>query len=168
MRNYNLIPRDTIAKVKMTIKPGGYNDVSRGWTNGYATHNRDTGSVYLNVKFTILSGQYSQLEIWGRIGLHSEISEYWSKMGSTFAKSILCSAYGISLFDNSERAKNLCKLNSFAKLDGIEFLARIDVVQDKNGSYRNIIHRAITCDYRDYEILMEKYKEDKTYVELKK
>lgn len=151
----NLIPKGTIVKVKMTIKPGGYNDLQMGWTNGYATYNSLTDSVYLNVKFTVLNGEYSGKYIFGRIGLHSSISEYWSRMGSTFVRSILSSARGVSLFDNSIQAKSLCTLKSFAELDGIEFLALINVESD---NARNVIYRAITCDHKDYKALMEKFK----------
>ncbi len=33
--NYDLIPKGTIARVRMTIKPGGYDDASQGWTGGF-------------------------------------------------------------------------------------------------------------------------------------
>ena len=35
--NYDLIPKGTIVRVRMTIKPGGYDDASQGWTGGFAT-----------------------------------------------------------------------------------------------------------------------------------
>lgn len=154
----DLIPAGTIAKVKMTIKPGGYNDLQRGWTNNYATHNTLTGSVYLNVKFTVLYGKYVGKNIFGRIGLYSGISEYWSKMGSTFVRSILSSARGVSFFDNSIKAKNLCTITSFAEIDGLEFPALINVEDDKDGNARNVIYRAITTDHKDYELFMGKSK----------
>ncbi|MBF0171639.1 MAG: hypothetical protein HQK87_11255, partial [Nitrospinae bacterium] len=46
--SYDLIPKGTIAPVRMTIKPGGYDDSNRGWTGGYTTRNAETGSVYLS------------------------------------------------------------------------------------------------------------------------
>ena len=39
----DLIPKGTIVPVRMTIKPGGYDDLAQGWTGGYATHNDTTG-----------------------------------------------------------------------------------------------------------------------------
>ena len=34
-REFALIPPKTLAKVIMAIRPGGYDDVSQGWTGGY-------------------------------------------------------------------------------------------------------------------------------------
>ena len=36
-QSQNLIPKGAIAKVRLTIRPGGYNDEQQGWTGGYAT-----------------------------------------------------------------------------------------------------------------------------------
>ena len=49
--NTNLIPKGTLAKVRLTIRPGGFDDASQGWTGGYATRG-STGAVYLNGEFT--------------------------------------------------------------------------------------------------------------------
>ena len=32
--NANLIPKGTLAKVRLTIRPGGFDDASQGWTGG--------------------------------------------------------------------------------------------------------------------------------------
>ena len=48
--NTNLIPKGTLAKVRLTIRPGGFDDASQGWTGGYATRG-STGAVYLNGEF---------------------------------------------------------------------------------------------------------------------
>ena len=40
----NLIPKGTIVKVRMTLRPGGFDDPSQGWTGGYAKRGT-TGSV---------------------------------------------------------------------------------------------------------------------------
>jgi hypothetical protein len=50
----------TIVKVRMTIRPGGYDDASQGWTGGYATQSMTTGSVYLNCEFVVLDGPYAK------------------------------------------------------------------------------------------------------------
>ena len=38
--NTNLIPKGTLAKVRLTIRPGGFDDASQGWTGGYAVVSR--------------------------------------------------------------------------------------------------------------------------------
>ena len=32
--NGNVIPKGTLAKVRLTIRPGGFDDPSQGWTGG--------------------------------------------------------------------------------------------------------------------------------------
>ena len=68
--NTNLIPKGTLAKVRLTIRPGGFDDPSQGWTGGYATRG-STGAVYLNGEFTVLEGQYARRKIFTLIGLYS-------------------------------------------------------------------------------------------------
>ena len=68
---YGLIPNGTIAKVRMTIKPGGYDDVAQGWTGGYAARS-EAGAVYLNLEFVVLEGEYTRRKVWSCIGLYSE------------------------------------------------------------------------------------------------
>ena len=51
----NLIPKGTLAKVRLTIRPGGHNDPSQDWTGGYATRG-STGAAYLNCEFVVLEG----------------------------------------------------------------------------------------------------------------
>ena len=53
--NSNVIPKGTLAKVRLTIRPGGFDDPSQGWTGGYARRG-STGSVYLDVEYTVLEG----------------------------------------------------------------------------------------------------------------
>lgn len=69
-QTFDIIPKGTIARVRMTIKPGGHNDPSEGWTGGYATQG-NTGAVYLNCEFVILEGQFARRKVWSLIGLHS-------------------------------------------------------------------------------------------------
>jgi len=52
----NLIPKGTLARVRLTIRPGGFDDANQGWTGGYATRG-STGAVYLNGEFVVLDGQ---------------------------------------------------------------------------------------------------------------
>jgi hypothetical protein len=152
--SFDLIPQGTMAKVMMNIKRGGHNDSSRAWTGDYATRNPDSGSVYLNVEFTVLTGKYTNRKIWSKIGLHSEKGEQWSRMGRAFVRGIMSSKHGVSQCDKSAQTQKLCKINSFADIDGIIFLARIDVEKDRNGNDRNVINRAIAAEHNNYSALM--------------
>lgn len=142
-QDFDLIPEGTIAKVRMTIKPGGYNEPARGWTGGYATRKSDTKAVYLNCAFTLLEGPHAKRKVWSLIGLHSEKGPEWNRIGRSFMKAIVNSAHGLDPKDTSAEAIAERDTNFFA-LNGIVFTARIDVEEDSKGQKRNVIKYAIT------------------------
>jgi hypothetical protein len=149
--DFEVIPKGTVARVILRIKPGGYYEQDRGWTDGYATCNATTGSVYLSCEYTVVEGAYLGRKIWGLIGLHSPKGDQWFQMGRSFIRAILNSARGFSEKDESAAAVEARQLNSFAELNGIEFVARIDVEKDKEtDELRNVIKVALTKDHKDY------------------
>lgn len=152
--SFDLIPKGTLVKVRMTLKPGGHDDASKGWTDGYATESFDTGSIYLAAEFVVLEGDYAKRKLWSNIGLHSAKSDAWANMGRTFIRALLNSAYGVQPADQSPEAQKARRIASFAALDGIEFVARIDVEKDAKGENRNIVKQAIEPDHKDYARLM--------------
>lgn len=150
-QSFDIIPKGTIARVRMTIKPGGYDDLREGWDGGYATRNITSGAVYLNCEFVILEGQYARRKVWSMIGLFSAKGPEYANMGRSFIKGILNSARGFTSKDDSPQAVAARHINGFADLDGIEFVARIDVEKDqRNGEDRNTIKTAITKDHKSY------------------
>lgn len=152
--SFDLIPKGTLTKVRMTIKPGGFDDAARGWTDGYATESFDTGSIYLAAEFVVLEGEFAKRKLWSNIGLHSHKGDAWANMGRTFIRAALNSAYGVLPSDQSPEAQNARRIGSFSALDGIEFVARIDVEKDNKGEYRNTIKQVIEPDHKDYARLM--------------
>ena len=153
--SYDLIPKGTIVPVRMILKPGGYDDPSQGWTGGYATRNETTGSVYLNAEFVVLEGAHARRKIWSLIGLLSLKGPEWGNMGRSFVRGILNSARGLSDKDNSPQAQTARRINGFADLDGIEFLAKIDVGKDANGDAKNEIRFAVTPGSKDWKAFQE-------------
>ncbi len=151
--NINLIPKGTLAKVRLTIRPGGFDDPSQGWTGGYATRG-STGAVYLNGEFTVTEGEYARRKIFTLIGLYSTKGPDWTNMGRSFVRGMLNSARGISDKDMSPEAQAARRIGGFADLDGIEFVARIDVGTDANGDDKNEIRSAVTPDHKDYAAIM--------------
>ncbi|WP_136646616.1 hypothetical protein [Tabrizicola sp. YIM 78059] len=151
--NTNLIPKGTLVKVRLTIRPGGFDDPSQGWTGGYATRG-STGAVYLNGEFTVTEGQYARRKIFTLIGLYSPKGPDWANMGRSLIRGMLNSARGISDKDQSPQAQAARRINGFADLDGIEFVARIDVGSDAMGEEKNEIRAAVTPDHRDYAQVM--------------
>ncbi|MBF0563516.1 MAG: hypothetical protein HQL37_16235 [Alphaproteobacteria bacterium] len=145
----NLIPKGTPVKVILHIRPGAYDDASQGWTGGYATRGPN-GSVYINGEFTVTEGPYVRRKIFTLIGLSSPKGPDWGNMGRNFIRNILNSARGISDKDNSPQAQAARRINGFADIDGIEFLARIDLGKDVNGEDKNEIRAAVTPDHKEY------------------
>jgi hypothetical protein len=152
--SFDLIPKGTRVRVRMTIRPGGFDDPSQGWTGGYATRNDKTGSVYLNCEFVVLEGEYARRKLWSLIGLLSPKGPEWTHMGRAFIKGILNSARGVHPGDGSPEAQNARRIGGFAELDGIEFLAKVDWEKDQNGQDKAVIKQAIQPDHKDYAALM--------------
>lgn len=151
---FDLIPKGTIVALRMSIKPGGHDDHSQGWTNGYATQSFDTGAVYLACEFVVTGGPFAKRKMWSNIGLQSPKGPTWGQMGRSFIRAALNSARNVNPLDNSPQAAAARRINSFADLDGIEFIARVDVEKDSKGDDRNVVKIAIEPDHKDYAALM--------------
>jgi hypothetical protein len=151
--NSDVIPKGTLAKVRLTIRPGGFDDPSQGWTGGYAKRGA-TGAVYLDAEYTVLEGPYAKRKIWSLIGLYSPKGPDWGNAGRGLVKGILNSARGIADKDNSAQAQAQRRISGFAELDGIEFIARMDIGSDTNGEDKNEVRSAVTPSHRDYAQLM--------------
>ena len=151
--NGTVIPKGTLAKVRLTIRPGGFDDPSQGWTGGYAKRGA-TGAVYLDAEYTVVEGAYAKRKIWSLIGLYSPKGPDWGNAGRGLIKGILNSARGIDDKDNSAQAQAKRRISGFAELDGIEFIARMDIGSDTNGEDKNEIRAAVTPSHRDYAQVM--------------
>lgn len=148
--SFDLIPRGITVPVRMTIKPGGHDDHTQGWTGGYATQSFDTGAVYLACEFVVTDGPFAKRKMWSNVGLLSPKGPAWGQMGRSFIRAMLNSARNVQPQDNSPQAAAARRINSFADLDGIEFLARVDVEKDGKGEDRNVVKIAIEPDHKDY------------------
>lgn len=151
---FDLIPKGTIVPLRMTIKPGGHDDLSQGWTGGYATESVETGAVYLACEFVVTSGPFAKRKLWSNVGLHSTKGPTWGQMGRSFIRGALNSSRNVHPEDNTPQAAAARRINSFADLDGIEFIARVDVEKDAKGEDKNVVKLAIEPDHKDYAALM--------------
>lgn len=149
-QSFDLIPKGTVARVRMTIKPGGFDDPAQGWNGGYATQSFETGSVYLSCEFVILEGEFARRKMWSNIGLSSPKGPNWGNMGRTFVRAALNSARNIRPQDNSPHAAAARRIAGFHELDGLEFVARIDVEKDGRGELKNVVKLAVEPDDPDY------------------
>ena len=116
---FDLIPRGISVPVRMTIKPGGHDDHTQGWTGGYATQSFDTGAVYLACEFVVTDGPFAKRKMWSNVGLYSPKGPTWGQMGRSFIRAVLNSARNVQPQDNSPQAAAARRINSFADLDGI-------------------------------------------------
>lgn len=153
-KSFEIIPRGTLAKVRMTIKPGGYDDPNQGWTGGYATCSQTTGSVYLYCEFVITEGPYAKRKVWSLIGLSSPKGPEWGDMGRSMIKGILNSANRLMPDDQSPAAQQARRIPGLNALDGIEFIAQISVEKDQYDDPKNVIKAAITPDHNDYATMI--------------
>jgi len=151
---FDLIPKGALVRVRITIKPGGHDDPAQGWTGGYATESFDTGSVYLACEFVVLEGPFAKRKMWSNIGLQSRKGPTWGQMGRSMIRAILNSARNIHPQDNGPQAAAARRIQGFNELDGIEFLARVDVEKDAKGEDRNVVKLAVEPDHKDYTALM--------------
>ncbi len=149
-QSFDLIPKGTTARVRMTIKPGGHDDAEQGWTGGYTTQSFETGSSFLACEFVVLEGPYARRKMWSNIGLHSSKGPAWANMGRTFIRAALNSARNVHPQDNSAQAAAARRIQGFHEIDGIEFVARIDVEKDGRGDLRNVVRIAVEPDQPDY------------------
>ena len=88
------------------------------------------------------------------IGLYSPKGPDWTNMGRSLVRGMLNSARWISDKDMSAEAQAARRISGFADLDGIEFIARIDIGTDASGDDKNEIRSAVTPDHRDYAQVM--------------
>ena len=154
-QSYDIIPKGSVAPVRMTIKPGNYDDPGQGWTGGYATRNETTGSVYLNAEFAILEGPFANRRVWSLIGLLGPKGPQWANMGRSLVRGILNSACGLSEKDTSPQAQAIRRIDGLHVLDGIEFLAKIDIGKDRNGEPKNEIRFAVTPNHEDWQAFLD-------------
>jgi hypothetical protein len=145
---FGLIPNNTIAKARLTIKGG--NDFS----DPFLTRSKNGESTFLNCEFTIMEGQYVRRKIFDKIGING--SDQWINMGKSRIRAILESAKNINPKDMSEAAMAARKISSFDELDGLEMLIKIGVEHDRNGVYqdKNRILSIITPDNAMYKQYM--------------
>ena len=147
---FDVIPKGTVVPVRMTLKPGGFDDHNQGWTGGYATESFDTGAVYLACEFVVTGGSFAKRKMWSNIGLHSAKGPTWGQMGRSFIRGALNSARNVHPKDETPQASAARRIESFADLDGLEFIVRVDVEKDNKGADRNVVKVALEPDHPDY------------------
>ncbi|WPY01504.1 hypothetical protein Trichorick_01417 (plasmid) [Candidatus Trichorickettsia mobilis] len=147
----SLIPKGTIAKAAVTLRGGNHGD------EALLSKSEKTGSIGLNVEFTITEGEYKNRKIFQLLGIQGNKkddsgNDIWGSMGRSLIRGILESAHNISHEDESPKAQAIRDLDKFSKLNNLQCLVKIGVEVDKTGQYddKNKVIKIITLGTKEY------------------
>jgi len=151
---FSLIPAGTIAKAVITLKPGNYGEQK------LLTESDKTGSIGLNVCFTITSGNYANRKIYQLIGFQGAKKDEngkdrWAEMGLSLIRSIIESSRNIDPSDTTLEAMAKRKV-ALSELHNMQPIIKIGVEVDKSGKYpdKNKVFMAVTPDKKEYKEFM--------------
>lgn len=145
-----LIPAKTFAKVITTIRPG------QSGQGGWETVS-ESGFKYLSMEFTIVSAPMAKRKIFQNCGIGGVTAghEKAAEISRTFLRSLLESARGIDLKDETDKARKARIIVSWGDLVELEFAAEIGIEKGKDGyDDRNKIARIITPGHKFYSRIM--------------
>lgn len=129
------LPDGTLVDCIVTVQPGGYNDLDRGYTDGYA---RDSEwGVHLNLKLKVVDGEFKNRVFFDKIYLPCSIQtdEYKRKIdrSAVKAKGILCSHHGIDPRLPSDMLEQIQTLSQLVNaIDGTQAIVRVNLYNGKN------------------------------------
>lgn len=138
----SLIPDGNEVKVRMNIRPGGYNDFKYGWTDNIASKGQ-SGAIYLNCEFSVLSSPHSGKKFYSIIGLYTPKGPWWGSKGRELIRSIINSSKNLDWDDKSLEAVSARRLMSLKELDGIIFVAKVKSLQGDDGRWKNELDTAV-------------------------
>jgi hypothetical protein len=98
----------------------------------------------------VLEGEYARRKLWSNIGLYSSKGPTWGNMGRTFVRAALNSARNVRPDDNTPQAAAARRIQGFHELDGLEFVARIDIEKDGRGEAKNVVKMAVEPGEPEY------------------
>lgn len=139
----DLIPDGTFAKVVMTLRKGG-TDGSSAVDRGLLKASNQPGSdvLMLDAEFTVAEGPFARRKFWQNFTVQGgKLDEQGQSIGWKISKStfraMIDSALGLNPEDMSEAAKAKRVLRGLADLDGISFVAKIQIDPSRNPAYKD-------------------------------
>ena len=139
----DLIPDGTFAKVTMSIRKGGTDGASEV-DRGLLKPSNQPGSDVLMVdaEFTVAEGPFARRKFWQNFTVQGgKLDEQGQSIGWKISKSqfraMIDSALGLNPEDMSEAAKAKRVLRGLADLDGISFVAKIQIEANRNPAYKD-------------------------------
>lgn len=142
-KSSDLIPDGTFAKVTMSIRKGGVDgmsEVDRGLLKPSNQPGSDVRMV--DAEFTVAEGPFARRKFWQNFTVQGgKLDEQGQSVGWKISKSqfraMIDSALGLNPEDMSEAAKAKRVLRGLADLDGITFVAKIQVEPNRNPAYKD-------------------------------
>jgi len=139
----DLIPDGTFAKVTMSIRKGGVDgmsEVDRGLLKPSNQPGSDVRMV--DAEFTVAEGPFARRKFWQNFTVQGgKLDEQGLSVGWKISKSqfraMIDSALGLNPEDMSEAAKAKRVLRGLADLDGITFVAKIQIEPNRNPAYKD-------------------------------
>lgn len=139
----DLIPDGTFAKVIMSIRKGGTDGMSEV-DKGLLKPSNQPGSDVLMVdaEFTVAEGPFARRKFWQNFTVQGgKLDEQGQSIGWKISKSqfraMIDSALGLNPEDMSDTAKAKRMLRGLADLDGITFVAKIQIEANRNPAYKD-------------------------------
>lgn len=146
-RGSDLIPDGTIAPVHLTIRPG--NSGEGGWLK----RSKAGDSEAIDCEFTVTEGPNAKRKFWTLFTIQgtTEGHQKAADFSASRIRAILESAQGVRPDDESDSAKNMRRINSWANLNNVRFIAKIGIEKGKDGyKDKNILAEVITPDRKQW------------------
>lgn len=144
-----LIPKNTIARLVMSLRPGGHGE------GGWLRQNKAGNALMLDCEFTVAEGEFARRKFWSLFTVEGETEGQQKavEISRSNIRAILESARNVKPSDLSADAAIKRRINSWGDLDGIEFIGIIGVEEDKTGQYgdKNRLSAAVTPDRKEYK-----------------
>lgn len=149
-----LIPKNTIARLHMAIRPGGHGE------GGWLRMNKAGNALMLDCEFTVVDGEFARRKFWGLFTVEGETEGQQKavEISRSNIRAILESARNVKPSDATPEAAAKRRIESWGDLDGLEFIGIIGVEEDKTGQYgdKNRLSAAVTPDRKEYKQLASK------------
>ena len=139
----DLIPDGTFAKVTMSIRKGGVDGMSAVDRGLLESSNQPGSDVRMvDAEFTVAEGPFARRKFWQNFTVQGgKLDEQGQSVGWKISKSqfraMIDSALGLNPEDMSDAAKAKRVLRGLADLDGITFVAKIQVEPNRNPAYKD-------------------------------
>jgi hypothetical protein len=139
-----LIPDGTVARVILTIRPGGEGD------GGWLKRSKAGDKLMIDAEFTVTEGPFAKRKFWQTMIVDG--SEKAASINRSTLRAILESARGIKADDMSDNAKRARLVEGYGDFSGMEFLAKIGVEEGTGGySDKNKLAYAIGVGSKEYK-----------------